>query len=113
MGAKMFKYFDGVKREVCRFTTSCLGRVETVDGHNSFGHQVDPKWGCLIDSGCHECGYTGKRRVEEQGTGGMQVSEVRRLWLDRDCRFVVYADDHERVVAELKTEIAAIERGEA
>jgi hypothetical protein len=65
MGAKQFKYFDGVKHEICRFTTSCSGCVETVDGHNTFGYPVDEKWHCLIGGGCRECGYTGKRRVEQ------------------------------------------------
>lgn len=46
----------------CEWTQSCSGCAETVDGQNVFNYPIDKKHGCMIGSGCHECGYTGKRR---------------------------------------------------
>lgn len=44
-------------------TDSCSGCCETGEhGSNPNGHPTDTKRGCLIGSGCEECGYTGKRR---------------------------------------------------
>lgn len=61
---KKFKIIDGEKCAIVRFTRSCSGCTETSDGYNVNGYDTDPKWGCLIGAGCHECGYTGKRRIE-------------------------------------------------
>jgi len=47
---------------LCNWTDSCSGCTETSDGYNVYGYPVDPKHGCLVGGGCHECGYTGKRR---------------------------------------------------
>lgn len=44
------------------FTLTCSGCYETVDGNNVYGYPYDEKAGCHVGSGCHECGYTGKRR---------------------------------------------------
>ncbi len=31
-------------------------------GENLHNYPIDPKAGCHVGAGCHECGYTGKRR---------------------------------------------------
>ena len=61
---KNYKIIDKEVCEIIRFTRSCSGCCETVDGHNVNGYPVDKKHGCLIGMGCHECGYTGKVRHE-------------------------------------------------
>lgn len=53
---------DGFDGYIVRWTDSCSGCTETVDGYNSFGYPVHPKHGCLIGGGCSECGYTGLSR---------------------------------------------------
>jgi hypothetical protein len=54
-----------INGELCslgRWTDTCSGCCETVDGHNVHRYPRDKKHGCLIGGGCDECGYTGKRR---------------------------------------------------
>lgn len=43
------------------WTVPCSGCHETIDGHEMAGTQYD-KNGVVLGAGCHECGYTGKRR---------------------------------------------------
>jgi hypothetical protein len=49
----------------CEWTTSCSGCLETEDGHPVGRYEWDAKHSCYIGGGCHECGYTGKRRQRE------------------------------------------------
>lgn len=45
-----------------RYTTSCSGCFEPGECGALAHHYIfDSKAGCHIGSGCHECGYTGKR----------------------------------------------------
>ena len=56
----------GLEGFVVRWTDACSGCCELGDyGGGSEGYPTDPKHGCLIGSGCHECGYHGKVRREE------------------------------------------------
>jgi hypothetical protein len=50
---------------VVRFTASCSGCHETVDGQSVGGYEYDAKAGCERGAGCSECGYRGKVRHEE------------------------------------------------
>lgn len=43
-------------------TRSCSGCLNSVDGHPDGEYPWDAKAGCYVGAGCHECGYTGKRR---------------------------------------------------
>lgn len=53
----------GVMCEVLKFTTSCSGCFELGDyGSGSENYMWDEKAQCYRGDGCHECGYTGKRR---------------------------------------------------
>lgn len=46
------------------FTQACSGCCEIGEyGQGSENYPYDEKNKCLIGSGCHECGYTGKRRT--------------------------------------------------
>lgn len=56
------KWIDGEPCVQAAITRACSGCTETLEGHNVLGHPVDPKWGCLVGSGCHECNYKGKKR---------------------------------------------------
>jgi hypothetical protein len=66
------KDHDGVRRKVVlnedhegyigRWTTSCSGCFEFNEGYGLDGYGFDAKHQCYIGGGCHECGYTGKRR---------------------------------------------------
>lgn len=48
-----------------RWTDSCSGCLELGDyGGGSENYIYDEKAKCLVGAGCHECGYTGKRRNE-------------------------------------------------
>lgn len=47
-----------------RWTESCSGCTELVDGQNVNGYPWDAKAKCYVGSGCRECGYTGKRRMQ-------------------------------------------------
>ena len=54
---------DGVMCEVLKYTTSCSGCMESGEyGGNLHNYRWDEKAQCHIGDGCHECGYTGKRR---------------------------------------------------
>jgi len=54
-----------------RWTESCSGCTELVDGQNVNGYPWDAKAKCYVGSGCRECGYTGKRRMQfDEETGG-------------------------------------------
>jgi hypothetical protein len=64
MGKRLQKIINGEACELARWTDSCSGCTETVDGHNVFEYPIDPKHGCFVGAGCPECGYTGKRRRE-------------------------------------------------
>ncbi len=55
---------DGIDGFIARWTDSCTGCYESCDGYPSGRYPVDPKHGCRVGAGCHECGYTGKRRYE-------------------------------------------------
>lgn len=48
--------------ELAQWTSSCTGCYESLDGHPVGEYPYDKKAGCHVGSGCHECGYTGKRR---------------------------------------------------
>lgn len=54
------------KKVVCYtgyWTDYCTGCCELGEyGSGSENYSKDPKHGCLVGSGCPECGYTGKRR---------------------------------------------------
>jgi len=61
-GRRNYKVIDGRLCELVSFTNTCSGCCELSDGHNIYGYPYDEKAGCIIGSGCEECGYTGKRR---------------------------------------------------
>lgn len=54
---------DGVEGYNSAFTATCSGCFESLDGQPCGSYPWDKKACCYIGSGCHECGYTGKRRV--------------------------------------------------
>lgn len=56
---------DGFEGFMVRWTDACTGCFEYVDGHAPMGSVWDSKAKCHVGVGCHECGYTGKRRREE------------------------------------------------
>jgi hypothetical protein len=48
---------------IVTWTDCCSGCTELVDGQDVYGaYRYDSKAGCLVGSGCHECGYHGKVR---------------------------------------------------
>lgn len=49
--------------EVCTFTDACSGCFEGGEyGGLAHHYAWDDKAKCRVGSGCHECGYTGKRK---------------------------------------------------
>lgn len=55
--------YDGVEGYEATFTDSCTGCYEVGEnGSNEHLYPYDYDAGCRLGSGCHECGYTGKRR---------------------------------------------------
>ena len=56
---------EGFEGYVVRWTEACTGCHETEDGHPVGRYAWDSKAKCDVGSGCHECGYTGKRRRVE------------------------------------------------
>jgi hypothetical protein len=46
-----------------RFVQTCSGCHESVDGYDVGEYAFDQKNRITLGAGCHECGYTGKRRV--------------------------------------------------
>lgn len=57
-----FNGFDGFE---VRWTDECTGCTEREDGHLVGRYPFDEKAKCYVGNGCHECGYTGKRRRAE------------------------------------------------
>ncbi len=57
---------DGIEGFMVRFTMSCPGCCELGE-YNGLAHlyPYDKKAQCHIGAGCSECGYTGKRRMNE------------------------------------------------
>ncbi len=54
---------DGVTHVVTYHTESCTGCFEGGDYMGMAHHYpYDDKAKCYVGGGCHECGYTGKRR---------------------------------------------------
>ena len=63
MGHRHRRNMEGVMCEVVKFTTACSGCFEAGEyGGNSSNYRWDSKAQCHIGNGCHECGFTGKRR---------------------------------------------------
>lgn len=58
-------YFKGIAGHLVRWTGSCTGCHETVDGQETGWYPFDEKAQCYVGAGCDECGHTGKRRREE------------------------------------------------
>lgn len=56
---------DGLDGFIVEFTDSCSGCYETNEGYPTGGYAYDEKAQCHVGSGCHECGFTGKRRRRE------------------------------------------------
>jgi hypothetical protein len=54
--------FNGILGHEVAWTDSCSGCYETNEGYAPAGAPFDEKANCHLGSGCHECGYTGKRR---------------------------------------------------
>lgn len=50
------------KPKYVQYTRPCSGCHETNEGYSLGCYEFDEKAGCEKGSGCHECGYTGKRR---------------------------------------------------
>ena len=63
-GRKKYKIIDNHVCEIVAWTDSCTGCYESEDGHPVGDYPIDLKHNCYIGSGCFECGYTGKRRIE-------------------------------------------------
>jgi len=59
---KNWAFIRGELAEHCEFTHSCSGCVECEDGQPVGNYAWDSKAGCYVGAGCHECGYTGKRK---------------------------------------------------
>jgi Na+-translocating ferredoxin:NAD+ oxidoreductase RNF subunit RnfB len=59
---KRYKIIDGEVCELARWTQSCSGCYETIDGSPFAGTERD-KNGISLGSGCGECGYHGKVRM--------------------------------------------------
>jgi len=53
---------EGFEGYVARATLPCTGCHHTDEGYSTGQFQYDPKAKCEVGFGCHECGYTGKRR---------------------------------------------------
>jgi hypothetical protein len=54
---------DGVPHTTVRFTTHCSGCTELGENMgDAHLYPYDAKSRCYVGMGCHECGYTGKRR---------------------------------------------------
>jgi hypothetical protein len=51
-----------------KWTTTCSGCFNSEDGHPIGEYEFDEKAQCFKGMGCHECGYTGKRRAEFDDT---------------------------------------------
>jgi hypothetical protein len=49
---------DGHEGHWISWTSTCSGCFESADEHL---YSYDPKARCKLGSGCHECGFTGKR----------------------------------------------------
>lgn len=64
MGRKAEKVINGEVCHIARWTSHCTGCLESNEGHHVGEYPFDEKAGCHVGSGCHECGYTGKRRHE-------------------------------------------------
>lgn len=63
-GRKRYKVIDGQVCEIARWTTSCSGCFEFNEALGLDNYPFDSKNHCHIGAGCHECGYSGKRRME-------------------------------------------------
>ena len=59
-----FDHGEYVLFQLIKWTDSCSGCTETIDGYNVNNYPIDKKHGCMIGGGCEECGYTGKRLNE-------------------------------------------------
>ena len=53
---------NGERVYIVKSTESCTGCHTTNEGYSTGDYDYDEKAKCEIGSGCHECGYTGKRR---------------------------------------------------
>lgn len=62
---------DGREGFEVRFTDTCSGCYEWQDDHL---YPYDEKAQCKVGAGCHECGYTGKRRREHWIPFDMRVA---------------------------------------
>lgn len=49
---------------LARWTGTCSGCFDSVDGHPVGHYRFHPQHRCFIGAGCSECGYTGLRRHE-------------------------------------------------
>jgi len=61
------KLIDGVPHIFINYVSSCSGCHETNEGYEIYQngkpiYAYDEKNRIFLGSGCHECGYTGKRR---------------------------------------------------
>lgn len=66
---------DGADHFVVRWTDSCSGCCELGECmENAKYYDYDDKAGCYLGAGCHECGFTGKRRREWLAPFGMAVA---------------------------------------
>lgn len=59
--AKVVEFNGELGMEV-RWTDSCSGCHETVDGQSMGCYPYDAKAKCEVGAGCEDCGYTGKSR---------------------------------------------------
>jgi hypothetical protein len=64
MAKKLQKVINGEVCEIARWTQTCSGCFNSEDGHPIGEYPKDAKHGCFVGSGCDECGYRGKRRIE-------------------------------------------------
>jgi hypothetical protein len=56
---------NGKEGYIARWTTECSGCFEAGEYMGNAGnYPYDDKAQCRVGSGCDECGYTGKRRME-------------------------------------------------
>lgn len=72
--------FRGHEGYIARWTASCSGCHETNEGYETGLYPYDKKAQCYVGAGCHECGYTGKRREA--------------MWIPFD--YAAWSDDEDR-----------------
>lgn len=56
------KYIEGYLCRIEVLTRSCSGCFEFNEGWGLDNYKIDKKNNIYLGSGCHECGFSGKRR---------------------------------------------------